>query len=34
VLELRGLGVKNVKALKGGWSQWLLDKNPTEKGDK
>jgi 3-mercaptopyruvate sulfurtransferase SseA len=34
VLELQEAGVTNVKALKGGWAQWLLDKNPTQKGSK
>jgi 3-mercaptopyruvate sulfurtransferase SseA len=26
-------GVPNVRALKGGWGQWVGDKNPVETGD-
>jgi len=29
---LQARGVKNVRALRGGWSQWLSDGNPVVKG--
>lgn len=34
MLELQEQGVKDAKALKGGWAEWLLGKNPTEKADR
>jgi 3-mercaptopyruvate sulfurtransferase SseA len=33
-LDLQRLGITNVKALLGGWNQWVADKNPVAKGEK
>ncbi len=34
MLELQADGVKNVRALKGGWNQWVMDKNAVVTGEK
>jgi 3-mercaptopyruvate sulfurtransferase SseA len=34
VLLLQKRGVKNIKALLGGWNEWLKDGNPVKTGDK
>jgi 3-mercaptopyruvate sulfurtransferase SseA len=31
---LKERGVKNVRALKGGWNEWVQEGNPTVKGEK
>jgi len=31
---LQARGVKDVRALLGGWNQWVADKNPIAKGPK
>ncbi len=31
---LKERGVKNVRALRGGWNQWINAGNPTVKGEK
>jgi 3-mercaptopyruvate sulfurtransferase SseA len=31
---LQARGVKNVRALRGGWNQWIDEKNPVVKGAK
>jgi 3-mercaptopyruvate sulfurtransferase SseA len=34
VLLLQKRGVKNIKALLGGWNTWVADNNPVNRGDK
>jgi 3-mercaptopyruvate sulfurtransferase SseA len=31
---LQQRGVKNIRALVGGWNEWVKDGNPVAKGDK
>ena len=31
---LKERGVKNVRALQGGWNEWVQEGNPTVKGEK
>jgi 3-mercaptopyruvate sulfurtransferase SseA len=31
VLMLQARGVKNIRALRGGWNQWIKDGNPVVK---
>jgi 3-mercaptopyruvate sulfurtransferase SseA len=31
---LKALGIENVRALLGGWNDWVADKNPVTVGDK
>ena len=31
---LKGRGVKSVRALRGGWNQWINEGNPIVKGEK
>lgn len=34
MLLLQKRGIKNVKALLGGWNEWVNDGNPVTRGDK